>query len=257
MAISAKPTLVIVVPCYNEEDALPQTLAELSRKISRLVSDGLISQNSALLFVDDGSKDNTWKLIKEFHGENSGLVKGIKLSENRGHQNALLCGLLNAKNHADVVISIDADLQDDVEAIDQMLKAHLLGAEIVCAVRSNREGDGFFKKTSARCFYSLMRLLGSGIIRDHADFRLMGRKSLEALSQCNEANLFLRGLILKLGYETSIVYYDRKKRLHGKSKYSFRKMLGLAFNGLAGEYIGKIARSKPRPHYHIEEILFD
>ena len=255
-----KPILVIVVPCYNEEEALTDTKEKLSEKISQLVSGGFVSEKSALLFVDDGSKDKTWTLIEKYHRENSQIYKGIKLSENRGHQNALFCGLLSAKD-ADVTISIDADLQDDINAIDQMMKSYLSGAEVVYGVRLDRESDTFFKKISAGLFYHIMRFLGADIIKNHADFRLMGRKALDALAEYDKKSVFLRGIVPSLGFDKAAVYYDRKKRTLGKSKYSLRKMLKLALDGIAsfsiaGRYIGKIYPEKKRiPNYHIEKTL--
>ena len=186
--------------------------------------------------MDDGSTDNTWNLIETYSRENPVLVKGIRLSANMGHQKALLAGMLAARHYADVVITIDADLQDDVDAIDEMLECYRGGDEIVCGVRSNRKGDGLFKRISAALFYSFMRLLGAKLIYNHADFRLMSSKAIAALAERNESRLFLRGLVPHLGYKTSRVLYERKKRAAGTSKYSLRKMLGLAFDGIAGRY---------------------
>jgi len=185
-----------------------------------------------LLFVDDGSSDNTWILIEKYNKENPLVLKGIKLTENMGQQKALFYGLLSAKDYADVVISIDADLQDDIEAIDKMLESYSMGYEIVLGVRSGREEDGFFKRISACFFYRFMRLLGAELVENHADFRLMGKETLNALAKYNEANIFLRGIVPLLGYKTDMVYYKRKQRYAGKSKYTLRKMLGLAFGGL-------------------------
>ena len=230
--VSQKPVLVIVIPCFNEGEVLPITAQSLSEKISFLVSKQLVSAKSGLLFVDDGSGDNTWTLIEKFHRENPLVFGGIKLSANRGHQNALLCGMLAVKDHADAVITMDADLQDDIDSIDQMLESFLAGSEIVCGVRSDRKSDGFLKRTSARAFYRFMVFLGAGTIYNHADFRLIGKKALQALAEYNEANLFLRGIVPQLGYKTGIVYYERKKRFAGISKYHLRKMLKLALDGI-------------------------
>ena len=230
-----EPILVIVSPCYNEEEALPETEKCLSEKLTQLISQGLISPKSGLLFVDDGSSDNTWNLIEKYRKENPLVFKGIKLTENMGQQKALFYGLLSVKDYADVIISIDADLQDDVEAIDKMLKSYSLGYEIVLGVRSGREADGFFKKANAWLFYRLMRFLGANLVDNHADFRLLGKNALNAMvefTKDNEANVFLRGIVPLLGYQTDIVYYKREKRLAGKSKYTLRKMFGLAFDGL-------------------------
>jgi len=230
-----KPVLVIVIPCYNEEEVLPETAKRLSEKIGRLVSQELVSPKSALLFVDDGSSDNTWALIEKYHNETPMVLSGLKLQANLGHQKALLDGLFDAKAYADAVISIDADLQDDIEVIDKMLESFLAGSEIVLGVRSGRESDGFFKRTSARFFYRFMRFCGVQLVEDHSDFRLMGKESLNALAEYlagyNEANLFLRGIVPLLGHKTATVHYNRKKRFAGKSKYTLRKMLQLAFAG--------------------------
>ena len=244
-----KPVLVIIVPCFNEEEALPETAKVLTRKIEQFISASAVSPQSTLLFVDDGSQDATWNLIEIYHSENPAVFCGIKLPVNTGHQNALLCGLLYIKEYADITVTIDADLQDDVEAIDRMLDGYFSGSEIVLGVRSDRKDDGFFKRTSAVFFYGLMRFLGADLVANHADFRLMGRESLNALLE--QGNLFLRGIVPKLGYKTGVVYYERKKRCAGKSKYTMRKMLRLA--GLA--FIG-ITRKQHHPQYHIEKTLF-
>ena len=227
-----KPVIAIVVPCYNEEEVLTETAKKMSGKIQELVSEQKISEKSFLVFVDDGSKDKTWIIIEKLHGENSGVFRGIKLSKNRGHQNALLCGLLFVKNMVDAAISIDADLQDDIEVIDQMLECFGSGTEIVCGIRLDRKNDGFFKRTSARFFYRVMDFLGAGLIHDHADFRLMGRSALEALAEYSETNIFLRGIIPLLGFRTGNVNYKRKERSAGTSKYNFKKMLNLAIGAI-------------------------
>jgi glycosyltransferase involved in cell wall biosynthesis len=223
--------LIIVIPCCNEEEVLPETAKRLSGKITQLVSEELISPKSSLLFVDDGSSDNTWALIENYLGSSPHIFKGIKLPENQGHQKALLCGLLSAKDYADAVISIDADLQDDIEIIDKMLECFLEGSEIVLGVRSGRECDSFFKKISARFFYSFMRLLGAQLVDNHADFRLMSKNALDALAEYDGESIFLRGIIPMLGLKTKTVYYERKKRFAGKSKYNLRKTLQLAIAG--------------------------
>lgn len=255
-----KPVLAIVVPCYNEEEALPETARRLSEKIDQLVLKQFVSSKSSLLFIDDGSGDNTWALIESYHRGNAGIC-GIRLSKNYGHQNALLCGLLFAGNYADLTISIDADLQDDTDAIDKMIACYLDGAEVVLGVRSGREADSFFKRASAGFFYGLMRFLGTGLVPDHADFRLMGRDALAVLAEKTKVNTFLRGIAPHLGYKTVSVYYSRKKRLAGKSKYTLRSMMKFALNGVlssgvAGKYPGGIfGQTKSRPEYNIEKVL--
>ena len=227
-----KPTLVIIIPCYNEEEVLPESAKTLSGKITQLVSAQLVSEKSTLLFVDDGSTDNTWALIEKYHRENPLVFNGIKLSGNRGHQNTLLCGLLSVKDYADAAVSMDADLQDDIDVIDKMLECRNAGAEIVFGVRLDRKADGFFKRMSACFFYGFMRFLGVELVTNHADFRLMGKKAVNALSEYNEVNLFLRGIVPMLGFKTGTVHYTRKKRTAGKGKYGLRKMTGLAFDGI-------------------------
>ena len=234
----SKPALVIIVPCYNEEEVIPETAEKLFRKISLLVSAGLISEKSTVLFVDDGSQDNTWNFIEKYHSDNPLVFNGLKIPENSGQQNAILCGLLAVRDYADITISIDADLQDDIDVIGKMIESYLSGAEIVLGVRSSREGDGLLKRITAFIFYRLIRLLGGSIIENHGDFRLMGRKALDALTaltaeaEYNKKNLFLHGMINRLRCRTAIVYYSRKKRLAGKSKYSLQKMLAQAFEGI-------------------------
>ncbi|MCL2207882.1 MAG: glycosyltransferase family 2 protein [Fibromonadales bacterium] len=224
--------LAIVVPCYNEKEVLPETAHQLQVIVQRLADDGLISRESKIVLVDDGSKDCTWELIEDLHKHHPRNFSGIKLSRNRGHQNALLCGLMTVKDFADVSISIDADLQDDVSVIEDMLKMHVAGCEIVYGVRSKRTKDSYFKRITAHCFYKLIHMLGANIVYNHADFRLMGKKALNALEEYKEVNLFLRGIVPMLGYKTGIAYYERKKRLAGESKYPFGKMLKFAFEGI-------------------------
>ncbi|GBR75518.1 bacterial dolichol-phosphate mannose synthase-like protein [Candidatus Termititenax persephonae] len=225
-------TLALVVPCYNEEEIFPQTAVKLAQKIRALQSARLVSKKSKVVFVDDGSQDKTWELIAEQHRRCPQIFSGIKLSKNRGHQNALLCGLLTVKDSCDAVISIDADMQDDITVIDGMVRQFLAGCEIVYGVRNNRQTDGLFKKITAQAFYKLMSLLGVQTIYNHADFRLMGRRALDALAEYGEVNLFLRGIIPLLGYKTGVEYYTRAKRLAGTSKYPFYKMLNFALEGI-------------------------
>lgn len=231
--------LYIVVPCYNEEEVLPKTAGRLLVKLASLSDRKMISPESRILFVDDGSKDGTWEAISDLCNKHR-EVFGIKLAHNKGHQKALLAGLMTAKEHADMVISIDADLQDDIDAIDKMIERHLEGAEIVYGVRDKREKDPFFKRTFARSFYGLMKMLGTDTIYDHADYRLMGRRALDALSKYKEVNLFLRGIVPMLGYTTDIVYYERGERLAGVRKYTFRKSLALAWDGITSFSIAPI-----------------
>lgn len=223
------PVLTIVVPCYNEEDVLPVTAGRLLSILSDLVDSGELDPQSSVYFVDDGSQDRTWHFIKELSAQDC-RFHGIRLPRNHGHQNALLAGLLTVPG--DAVISIDADLQDDVATIPEMVRAHRGGAEIVYGVRRGRQSDTLFKRTTARIYYTLLTLFGVQIINNHADFRLMGRTSIQALAEYHESNLFLRGLIPQLGFNTACVYYDRRQRAAGESKYPLVKMLALAINGI-------------------------
>ena len=227
----ALPVLAIVVPCYNEKEVLSATAELLLGVVQRLAEGNLISQESEIVFIDDGSKDCTWELIENICRETKNF-SGIKLSGNRGHQNALLCGLLSVREFADVSISIDADLQDDISVIDEMVKLYASGCEIVYGVRSKRNKDSFFKRITALVFYRFMNFLGADIIYNHADFRLMSKNALNALAEYKEVNLFLRGIIPMLGYKTGIAYYERKERLAGESKYPLGKMLKFAFEGI-------------------------
>lgn len=224
-------TLYIVVPCYNEEEVLPVTAEKLKEKTEQLKADGAISQNSRILFVDDGSSDKTWQIISELH-EKDKLYQGVKLSHNRGHQNALLAGLYTAAQYADATVSMDADLQDDIDAIDEMLKCYANGADVVYGVRSKRDKDSFFKRATAEEFYKLMQKMGAEVVFNHADFRLMSKRAIEGLKQFKEVNLFLRGIVPMLGYKTDKVYFERKERFAGKSKYPVNKMLSLAIDGI-------------------------
>ena len=225
------PILYIVIPCYNEEKVLPVTNALFADKLSALIQNGEISEKSRILFVDDGSKDNTWAVISDLRAKNPRFA-GLKLSRNQGHQNALLAGLMTAKNYADITVSIDCDGQDDVDAMDKMLKEYKDGAEIVYGVRAARDTDTVFKRTTAKWYYKILNLLGAEVVYNHADYRLMSRRALEALSQFHEVNLFLRGLVPLVGFKSSSVYYDRKERMAGESHYPLSKMLSLGFNGI-------------------------
>lgn len=223
------PSLTIVVPCYNEEEIFQISLNKLTVLLADLIHKKRVKDSSYILFVDDGSKDSTWELIKSA-SENSCFVRGLKLSSNKGHQIALMAGLLNTST--DVTISIDADLQDDIFSIEEMLEKYSQGYEIVYGVRSNRDSDSKFKKITANIFYSLMDCLGVKQIPNHADFRLMGRTSLLSLSSFKERNVYLRGLIPLLGYKSINVYYRREERIAGESKYPLRKMISLALEGI-------------------------
>lgn len=223
--------LYTVIPCYNEEAVIPETARRLKEKYYALCKSGKIDGDSRIMFVNDGSSDKTWQLIRELH-ESDAIYTGISLSRNRGHQNALLAGLFTAARSADAVISMDADLQDDINAIDEMVEKYLSGAEIVYGVRSDRASDSSFKRTSAQAFYKAMNAMGAETLCDHADFRLMSKRAIEALSEYKEVNLFLRGLVPMLGFKTDIVYYERAKRFAGESKYPLKKMIAFAVDGI-------------------------
>lgn len=227
----SKLVLNIVIPCYNEEEALKYTQKELDKKMSSLVKKDLISKDSKVVLVNDGSKDNTWQVIEKMHQKNKMYV-GIDLSRNKGHQNALLAGLMYAKDHSDISISMDADLQDDINVIDDMINKYNMGADIVYGVRSSRKKDSAFKKFSAEFFYKFMKLMGVEIIFNHADCRLMSKRALEGLSEYKEVNLFLRGIVPQIGYKTDIAYYERNKRVAGESKYPLKKMISFAVDGI-------------------------
>ena len=223
--------LYLVIPCYNEEEVLPETSTRLQKKMTDLIGRKKIDQKSRIIFVNDGSKDKTWKLIEELHQKDK-IFGGINLSRNRGHQNALLAGLMTVKEHADMVISMDADLQDDIKAIDEMVDKYLDGTDIVYGVRSSRQKDTFFKKATAEGFYKMMNAMGANTVFNHADYRLMSRRALEGLAQYGEVNLFLRGVVPMIGYNTDVVYYERGERFAGESKYPVGKMLTLAVEGV-------------------------
>ena len=221
----------MVVPCYNEEEVLPETSKRLYEKLRTLVMEGTISQRSRILFVNDGSKDKTWEMIRALHESNL-LFSGVNLARNRGHQNALLAGLMTAKDKADMVISMDADLQDDIDAVDKMVEEYLGGADIVYGVRSARKTDTVFKRMTAEGFYKLMKALGVDVVFNHADYRLMSRRALEGLAEFKEVNLFLRGIVPQIGYPTAVVEYERAERFAGESKYPLKKMLSFAVEGI-------------------------
>lgn len=223
--------LYLVIPCYNEEEVLPETSARLQNKLAELIEKKKIDPKSRIIFVNDGSKDRTWQLIEELHQKDR-IFGGINLSRNRGHQNALLAGLMTVKQYADMVISMDADLQDDINAIDEMVDKYLEGTDIVYGVRSSRQKDTLFKKATAEGFYKLMNAMGANTVFNHADYRLMSRRALEGLAQYGEVNLFLRGIVPMIGYSTDVVYYERGERFAGESKYPLGKMLSFAVEGV-------------------------
>ena len=223
--------LYIVIPCYNEEEVLEKTRVELKKKMDILIQTKKIDKHSKVIFINDGSKDKTWELIQKFYEEDK-LFGGINLSRNRGHQNALLAGLLTVKEDADIVISMDADLQDDIDAIDEMIEKRRNGADIVYGVRNSRKKDSFFKRTTAQGFYRVMRMLGVDVIYNHADYRLTSRRVLDSLVDYKEVNLFLRGIFPLIGFKSDIVYYERGERIAGESKYPLGKMLSFAWDGI-------------------------
>lgn len=234
-----EPVLTIVVPCYNEQEVLPQTIATLQQLLMELIQEKLVSNQSKLLFVDDGSKDQTWEFIYK-EGLKNPFVRGLKLSRNVGHQNALLAGLFSAKEISDCVISIDADLQDDINVVSEFIKKFHEGCEIVYGVRRGRHTDTFFKRTTAQGFYKLMKKMGVELVYNHADFRLMSKRAIQELEQFNEVNLFLRGIVPLLGFKSDVIYYDRKERMAGETKYPLKKMLAFAFDGITSFSVSPI-----------------
>lgn len=226
-----QPILYIVIPCYNEEDVLPITSKLFRKEILHLVGAEKISRNSRVMFVDDGSKDNTWSIIETLAAQD-GIFIGVKLSRNCGHQNALLAGLMEAKNFADITISIDCDGQDDIRAMDEMVDDYLAGSEVVYGVRSKRDTDTVFKRLTAEGYYKFLRWMGADIVYNHADYRLISRRVLNEFANFHEVNIFLRGLIPLVGFKSSQVYYERHERIAGTSHYPLKKMLSLAFDGI-------------------------
>ena len=226
-----KPIIGIVSPCYNEELVLNKTSSQLNSIINDLVSKNLISIESFIVFIDDGSKDDTWKIIEENSNAHS-FIKGLKLAKNVGHQNALLAGLLTYKEKSDALISIDADLQDDINVIEEMIIKFLSGFDVVYGVRKERKTDTFFKRNTALIFYNLMKKMKVNIVYNHADYRLCSKRVLNSLEEYKEVNLFIRGIIPSIGFKSDIVYYDRLERFAGESKYPFRKMAAFAWNGI-------------------------
>lgn len=225
-------TLYLVIPCYNEQEVLPETSRRLAAKLGGMMDKGVVSENSRILFVDDGSRDTTWAIIADLHKKQPHLFSGLKLAHNRGHQNALIAGLTMAKDFCDMAISLDADLQDDVDAIDKFVSEYYSGCDIVYGVRSSRAKDTVFKRSTALGYYKFLKLMGVEIVENHADYRLMSRRALEALMQYDEVNLFLRGIVPLIGFRTSVVTYERSERFAGESKYPLKKMLAFAIDGI-------------------------
>lgn len=229
--MKAEKTLYVVVPCYKEEAVLPETSKRLREKMTALIAQGKISEKSRVMFVNDGSKDRTWEIISDLH-VNDKLFSGVNLSRNRGHQNALLAGLTTAVQYADMIISMDADLQDDINAMDGMIDAYHKGYDVVYGVRSARKTDTFFKRFTAESYYKLLKIMGVDIVFNHADYRLMSKRAVEGLAQFKEVNVFLRGIVPQIGYPWTTVEYERAPRYAGESKYPLKKMLAFAFDGI-------------------------
>ena len=225
------PILYIVIPCYNEQEVLPITAPQFLAKINQLASEGLISGDSRVMFVNDGSKDDTWNIIQRLADQDEHYI-GIAQSRNRGHQNAVLAGLMEAKDMCDITISIDCDGQDDINAMDEMVKAYLEGCEIVYGVRSKRDTDTFFKRFTAESFYKLLNSMGAEVVFNHADYRLISSRALQELAKFKEVNIFLRGMVPLVGFKSTSVYYERSERAAGRSHYPLSKMLALAFDGI-------------------------
>lgn len=229
--MAACPVLIIVIPCYNEEAVLPETVPMFKQQLENMILQGLVSSESRIMFVNDGSKDSTWALITGY-AQDDDKITGISLSRNRGHQNALLAGLMEAKDHCDITISIDADGQDDISAMTDMVKAYGNGAEVVYGVRSSRKKDSFLKRFTAQSFYKLLSAMGADVVYNHADYRLLSSRVLKEFASFKEVNLFLRGLIPLVGFNSACVYYERHERIAGKSHYPFSKMMALAVDGI-------------------------
>lgn len=223
--------LYLVIPCFNEEDVLLETCQRLTEKLNSMIKKDLVNEKSRIVFVDDGSKDRTWEMIEKLHKENK-FVLGIKSSRNRGHQNTLLAGLMTVKDNCNLTISMDADLQDDIEVLDQFVEKYKQGCEIVYGVRSARKTDTFFKKHTAEWFYKLIQMLGADIVYNHADYRLISSRALNELEKYKEVNLFLRGLVPLIGFQTDTVLYERQERFAGESKYPLKKMISFAIDGI-------------------------
>ena len=234
-----KKIIWLVIPCYNEQEVLPETSRQLEEIMRGLIKKDKISDKSKIAFVNDGSKDNTWNIITDLHEKNP-MFTGINLAHNKGHQNALLAGLMTAKDYADAAISLDADLQDDVGVIEQFIDKFNEGKDVVYGVRSTRATDTVFKRSTAHAFYKLMKAMGADTLQDHADYRLMSKRALEGLAKYKEVNLFLRGIVPMIGYETDVVYYERHERFAGESKYPLKKMLSFAVDGITSRSVKPI-----------------
>ena len=252
MAQLDAPVLYFVVPCYNEREALPLTAPVFLRKLEQL--SGRIAPESRVLLVDDGSTDGTWEIIRSLHA-GDGRFSGLRLGRNRGHQNAVTAGLMWARDKCDITVSIDADLQDDIDAVDAMLEKYGEGCGVVCGVRDKRDTDAFWKRVTARGYYSLMRLFGADLIYDHADYRLMDSAAMEALAHFHGDDLFLRGLVNRLGARVGVVTYDRRARQAGESKYTLKKMLKLALKGVESGRRKPQAEPRPAMDAYIAEVL--
>jgi len=235
-----KPILYIIIPCYNEEDVLPVTAPMFFKKINQLIVAEKVSEKSRILFINDGSKDKTWEIICDLAKQDEHFI-GISQSRNRGHQNAVLAGLMEAKQYCDITISIDCDGQDDINAMDEMVDHYLAGSEVVYGVRSKRDTDTFFKRFTAEGFYTILNLLGAEVVFNHADYRLISSRVLEEFAEFKEVNLFLRGMIPLVGFKSSSVYYERNERIAGESHYTLGKMLTLAFDGITSLSVKPIA----------------
>lgn len=229
--MKTEKTLYVVVPCYKEEAVLPETARRLKEKLTALVAEGKIAENSRVLFVNDGSRDRTWEIISELHHSDK-IFSGVNLSRNRGHQYALLAGLMTARQFADMIVSMDADLQDDINAMDEMIDAYHNGYDIVYGVRSSRKKDTFFKRFTAEGYYHLLQKMGVDIVFNHADYRLMSRRAVDGLAEFKEENVFLRGIVPQIGFPWTTVEYERAERFAGESKYPLKKMLAFAFDGI-------------------------
>ena len=225
------PTLYLIIPCYNEEKVLPLTAPLFLQEMTLLTEENLISEQSRIMFIDDGSRDKTWEIITRLSKENEKYC-GIRQSRNRGHQNAVLAGLMEAMDQCDITISVDCDGQDDIHAMEDMVKAYIRGNEIVYGVRNSRKTDSFFKRFTAECFYKLLRFMGTDIVFNHADYRLISARVLQELADFKEVNLFLRGMVPLVGFPSAIVYYERQERIAGESHYPLKKMMALAFDGI-------------------------